>query len=182
MNHDFRIFLIVISTCFCSHLALFGQGGSYAYRQVAVLDLTERNSELDSSRTRSARHIMQVTGIPFVETNDFNFALQHKILFIAPRIKSTTFTDEEELALHEYVYNGGTVIASNCNAPDLYDLFGILNYQVDDLTKRFIWNIYAESNYFDRINDDKEIFVSLGDTAVSNPIFDHKYYFPEFLT
>ena len=178
MNHDFRIFLIVILTCFCSHLALFGQGGSYTYRQVAVLDLTERNSELDSSRTRSARHIMQVTGVPFVETTDFNFALQHKILFIAPRIKSTTFTDEEELALHEYVYNGGTVIASNCYAPDLYDLFGILNYQVDDLTKRFIWNIYAESNYFDRINDDKEIFVSLGDTAVSNPIFDHKYYFP----
>jgi hypothetical protein len=106
MKHDFRLLLIVILTSFCSPFILFGQGGSYTYRQVAVLDLTERNSELDSSRTRSARHIMQVTGVPFVETTDFNFALQHKILFIAPRIKSTTFTDEEELALHEYVYNG----------------------------------------------------------------------------
>lgn len=121
---------------------------------------------------------MQVTGVPFVETTDFNFALQHKILFISPRIKSTTFTDQEEQALHEYVYNGGTVIASNCYAPDLYDLFGIVDYTVDDVTKRFIWNISAESNYFDRINDDKEIIVSLGDTSVSNPIFDHKYYFP----
>lgn len=156
----------------------FGQGGSYTYRQVAVLDLTERNSEPDSSRTRSARHIMQVSGVPFVETTDLNFALQHKILFITPRIKSTTFSDEEEAALHEYVYNGGTLISSNCSAPDLYDLFGIIDYQVDDMTKRFIWNIYSESNYFDRIEDNKEVFVSLGDTAVNTSIFDHKYYFP----
>ena len=172
--------LLILSLIFslCSQVVTFGQGGSYTYRQVALLDLTERNNEADSSRTRSARHIMEVTGVPFVETTDLTFALQHKILFIAPRINSTTFTNEEELALHEYVYNGGTVIASNCTAPDLYDLFGILDYQVEDLTKRFIWNIYAESNYFDRINDDKEIFVSLGDTAVSTPIFSHKYYFP----
>jgi hypothetical protein len=173
-----RILLIAFSLCFFCQLEIFGQGGSYTYRQVAVLDLTERNSEIDSSRTRSVRHIMQVTGVPFVETTDFNFALQHKILFIAPRIYSSTFSDAEELALHEYVYNGGTVIASNCSAPDLYDLFGVVNYEVDDLTKRFIWNIYSESNYFDRINEDKEIFVSLGDTAVATPIFDHKYYFP----
>lgn len=178
MIYYLRIFFIVLSVSLNFTFEIFGQGGSYTYRQVAVLDLTARNSEPDSSRTRSARHIMQVTGVPFVETSDFNFALQHKILFISPRIKSTTFTDEEELALHEYVYNGGTVIASNCSAPDLYDMFGIIDYEVDDLTKRFIWNIYSESNYFDRINDDKEIFVSLGDTAVSNPIFDHKYYLP----
>ncbi len=178
MIYYLRIFFIFFSVSLNFTFEIFGQGGSYTYRQVAVLDLTARNSEPDSSRTRSARHIMQVTGVPFVETSDFNFALQHKILFISPRIKSTTFTDEEELALHEYVYNGGTVIASNCSAPDLYDMFGIIDYEVDDLTKRFIWNIYSESNYFDRINDDKEIFVSLGDTAVSNPIFDHKYYLP----
>ena len=178
MIYYLRIFFIVLSVSLNFTFEIFGQGGSYTYRQVAVLDLTARNSEPDSSRTRSARHIMQVTGVPFVETSDFNFALQHKILFISPRILSTTFTDEEELALHEYVYNGGTVIASNCSAPDLYDMFGIIDYEVDDLTKRFIWNIYSESNYFDRINDDKEIFVSLGDTAVNNPIFDHKYYLP----
>ena len=173
-----RLLFIAFTCILCSSIEILGQGGSYTYRQVAVLDLTQRNSEIDSSRTRSARHIMQVTGIPFVETTDFNFALQHKIVFIAPRIKSSTFTDQEEALLHEYVYNGGTVIASNCYAPDLYDLFGIVDYGVDDLTKRFIWNIYAESNYFDRINDDKEIFVSLGDTSNNTPIFDHKYYFP----
>jgi hypothetical protein len=176
--YNIRTLILAFTICICNPLEIFGQGGTYTYRQVAVLDLTERNSEIDSSRTRSARHIMQVSGVPFVETTDLNFALQHKILFIAPRIKSTTFTNEEELALHEYVYNGGTVIASNCYAPDLYDLFGIVDYAVDDITKRFIWNVNSELNYFDRINDDKEITVSLGDTSVSNTIFDHKYYFP----
>ena len=176
--YNYRTLILAFVIFICNPLEIFGQGGTYTYRQVAVLDLTERNSEIDSSRTRSARHIMQVSGVPFVETTDFTFALQHKILFIAPRIKSTTFTNEEELALHEYVYNGGTVIASNCYAPDLYDLFGIVDYAVDDSTKRFIWNINSELNYFDRINDDKEITVSLGDTSVSNTIFDHKYYFP----
>ena len=173
-----RATILVLFICFCSRTAVFGQGGSYTYRQVAVLDLTERNSETDSSRTRSARHIMQVTGVPFVETSELNFALQHKILFVASRINDNTFSNEEEQMLYEYVNSGGTIITSNCSSYDLFDLFGVLDFGEDNLSKRFIWNVYSETNYFDRIEETNEIFVSLGDTASIDPTFNHKFYTP----
>ncbi|MEN9944017.1 MAG: hypothetical protein RLZZ91_2018 [Bacteroidota bacterium] len=159
-------------------MEFLGQGGSYTYRQVAILDLTERNDEPDSSRVRACRHILQVTGVPYVETANLNEALNHQIVFISPRIYSSTFNEDEILAISEYVNGGGTLIASNNSAPELNSLFGILDYQTDNLSKRFIWNIFAESNYFDRIDDPREIFVSLGDTTNNEPIFNHKLLMP----
>lgn len=178
MKRQFRIILFATLVLTFGQVCVFGQGGSFEYRKVALLDLTARNDELDSARVRACRHILQVTGVPYTETVDLNEALNHQIVFISPRIYSSTFNEEEILAISEYVYSGGTVIASNNYAPEFNSLFGTIDYQTDSVTKRFIWNIYSESNYFDRIDDPREIFVSLGDTTNNEPIFNHKLLMP----
>jgi len=170
-----NICLLVLFAILFSSEAL-SQTANSIQRKVAILDLTSRNNEIDSARVWSARHIMQVSGIPFIETTNLNIAIEHNVLFIAPRIYSSTFTVEEENSLRNFVSSGGTLIASNSSASELNDLFGITDYTTDNLTKRFIWN--SASSYVDRIEDYNEIHVSLGDTTDTNVIFNHKYYTP----
>jgi hypothetical protein len=97
-----NICLLVLFAILFSSEAI-SQTSNSIQRKVAILDLTSRNNEIDSARVWSARHIMQVSGIPFIETTDLNIAIEHNVLFIAPRIYSSTFTVEEENSLRNFV-------------------------------------------------------------------------------
>jgi hypothetical protein len=157
-------------------LLAFGQfsGG----RKVALLDLTVRNSEANYSRIRSCRYVLQVAGVPYIETASLSEALQYPVLLISPIVYSTTFSSAERTLIQNYVNSGGVVISSSLRDPGLYGVFGITSNSFSSTSKRIIWDKNAVPSYFDRFDETNEIRGSLGDTTVTSGIFNVRTYVP----
>ncbi len=133
--------------------------------QVGLLDLTIKNSETNLSRIRSCRHLLQVGGVSYRESNVLDSVLQYPIVLLSPVIIPGTFTSAEKNQLIQYVNGGGVLIASSMRDPDLYALFGVSSYTTHTDLKRMYWHTDQELGYFDRIDDPMEQMISLADSS-----------------
>jgi len=67
------IFLIILWST-----AVFGQTSATSKaRTVALLDVTTRNSETGDGEVYSARHVLKVAGLPFIETTNIDTARKY---------------------------------------------------------------------------------------------------------
>ncbi len=135
--------------------------------QVGLMDLTIKNSETNYSRIRSCRHLLQVSGVPYRESNVLDSLLQYPVLMLSPVVLSATFTSSEKAKLIQYVQEGGVLIASSMRDPALYGLFGVSTYTTHTDLKRMYWHNTQEPDYFHRIDDPLETTISLADSTES---------------
>ena len=133
--------------------------------QVGLMDLTIKNNETNLSRIRTCRHVLQVGGVSYHESNVLDSVLQYPIVMLAPVVIPGTFTTAEKNQLIQYVNSGGVLIASSMRDPDLYDLFGVTSYATHTGLKRMYWHTDQDADYFDRIDDPMEQVISLADSS-----------------
>ncbi|MCG8603447.1 hypothetical protein MJD09_00395, partial [bacterium] len=134
---------------------------SQRLREIAILDLSDRNGESDSE-TFSVEHVVHVAGIPFIKTDDVKHATAYVMVVTSSRFKSSTLYADEKERLTNYVVSGGILVTPNATDPDLYPLLGLSGYRFE--RARYIMDWQGESNdptlYW--LDDSLEQTISLG--------------------
>lgn len=156
-----KLFLLVS----CSLLA-FSFNGNAQQRKVALLDLSTRNGETNTSRYRSCVWILNTAGIEYTSTTSLATALTYPVIFMSPVIKSTTFKSQERTSLTNYVKAGGIIICSSVQTSNFNSLCGVSAYESLDTRKYFNSNTSSLPWLFDRIDDSAETSIRfLGTTT-----------------
>jgi len=114
-------------------------------KQIAILDLTERNSESNEARLISSKHLMNVVGIPYIITTDIMEASTYNMIFCTSFLTNGTLNSEEGSQLEEFVFSGGVFVASRIEADELFDLFGIDGYVISKSRYEMIWDTVVHS-------------------------------------
>ncbi|MBD3638808.1 MAG: T9SS type A sorting domain-containing protein [Crocinitomicaceae bacterium] len=143
-------------------------------RKVAVLDMTNYNSETSNSRRLSCIRLLRQIGVPHDTTSSLTTALQYPIVITSSRILQGSFSSTEISDLDNYVANGGVLITSSMREPLLYNVCGISNNTSDDSLYTITFDTTAAQIY-DYIDDSLEVKVSLGD-SMDGPTFFTRYY------
>lgn len=89
---------------------------SFANAAIAVLDISERNFELETSgdysrQVYSATYMCDIAGYEYILTTDFEEAMNHEVILLANAITSTSFSRDELLALSGWIKEGGVFIS-----------------------------------------------------------------------
>jgi hypothetical protein len=106
-------------------------------RTIAILDVTARNSEI-SKNVYSLEHICKTIGVPYHTTTEVPDAVRYPLLIISSDVY-LTFTYSEQLALRNYVNNGGILIAPFVKDPAFFILFGITAYKMATTNFTLTW-------------------------------------------
>lgn len=165
--------ILFISFIFCFFLSFAG----FQYpRTVAVLDLTVKNAESNDGEVYSVKHILKVSGIPFIITDNIDTAIKHAVVIASSKLDVTTaFSTVEKDSIISYVNQGGVFIAPNVKDSYFYSLFGINNNNFATDNHRVIFNTVLGDPSFRWLNDTMETTISLGDTATPTVINTREY-------
>lgn len=148
-----------------SFLIVLAIGNSTAQtltRSIALLDLTERNSETNDGQLFSAEHILKVTGISYTITSTLLDAEQYAVIFCSSYLDSKTLSSEEKNSLIDYVSNGGIVIAPRVTDEDLFSLFGVSGVTESNSNFLVNWNNSLTTPLYRWIDEPEEWTISLG--------------------
>lgn len=156
-------------------VVLEGSHGQPLSRSIALLDLTQRNSESTSSRLFSAEHILKVAGLPFDIVTDPIEAMNHAILFCSSQLLSNSFTPDEKTRLVDYVTRGGVLVAPRVLDEELFAIFGISAFSESNTNYRTNWSKNPSNNLFRWIDESEEQSISLGDETLANIFKTHAY-------
>lgn len=144
-------------------------------RSIALLDLTERNGEANDAQLFSAKHMLNIAGIPFSITADLNIAMQNALILCSADVESYTFTIDEKNSLMTYVENGGILVASRVTDDELFSLFGI-SAAIDSTTNHLVhWNTSLGTSLFRWIDEPEEWTISLGRESYENIFKTYSY-------
>ena len=132
-------------------------------QQAALLDLAKKNDPDDLSRQLySARHILEVSGVPYFETSNMELAMNASLILISTPIDMGLLTSDEIDSLNNWVDDGGVIIAPVCEDEGLQSLFGFSgspNYHKNRYLMSWVNETYPELSYFDH---ESENTISLG--------------------
>ncbi len=97
-------------------IGLMSMTGLEASAGIAVLDICERNFELEASgdyarQVYSATYMCDIAGYDYIVTTDIEEAMEQDVILLANVITSTSFSREELLTLSEWIKNGGTFVS-----------------------------------------------------------------------
>ena len=145
--------------------------------KAAILDLTYKQDPLDGARNLySAEHILTVSGVPFVKTQDMTTAMNASLIVVSSPIEVGFFTPEQIDDLTTWVEGGGVVIAPVCKDQALEGLFGFSgapNYHKNRYLMSWSGGSHPELSYFDHLH---EKTISLGrDNGGNNVLKSYGY-------
>lgn len=134
-----------------------GQSSDHA----VLFNMTGRNQETDDSQLYSARHMLEIAGIPFIETDQFNEAINGALMLFSSPVIDQSFSAEELEALTNWVNDGGVIISPACKKESFSSLFGYETYIQAKNRYALIWidTPLPEFEYFD---EPEEKAISLG--------------------
>jgi hypothetical protein len=164
-----KIFLL----CFLSFSL---QAQTVNNRTIAILDLTARNTETNDAELYSIKHILKVSGLPFVVTQNVDSAKLFGLVIASSKLDVTTnFTSAEKDSIVSYVNNGGVFVASHVKDSVFNNLFGISGYSYSTQRYAVKFNMLLNDGSFRWLNDSMEQTISLGDTSYSS-VFGTRSY------
>jgi len=132
-------------------------------RKAAILDLTLRNQESQSS-VISLEQAIQVAGIPYMVTTDVTAACGCEMVLVSSTLYSKTLSVLEKNQLAEYVWDGGVLVAPNIRDVFFYPLFGINGYAQGRTRTQLTWQVANFPEMGRWLDDPNEITIRL-----SNP-------------
>jgi len=144
-------------------------------RSIALLDMSQRNSETNDSNLFSAEHILKVTGVLFKVTTSLQEASNYAIILCSSQINSNSFTDDEKVLLTEYVSNGGILITQRMLDSDLFSLFGISGFSNSRINHKIDWSDSLSAEFYDWIDEPSEKQISLGNEELDEVIKTYSY-------
>lgn len=143
-------------------IAQYSSASAIDSRTIAVLDLTLNNSETNDAELFSIKHILKVSGLPFIVTNNVDSAILYCVVITSSKLESSTLNTVEKDSLISYVAAGGCLIAPSVRDPYLYSVFGIS----DDVNSTSNFNLTFDTVLNDPsfrwLNDTLEQTLSLG--------------------
>lgn len=151
-------------------LSSFGQT-----HRLAILDLCERNAEINKENLASAIHMAEVAGMPYYITSSIEEAIQKPFILITSSLRDETLSSIESGQLIDFVRNGGIVIAPFIKSTLYFDLFGI-NYTKYASSRYWMyWNIGSGYPDLKWINEENERVLPLADPEYSKSIYTRGY-------
>ena len=161
------LFLIV----FCSVFTL----GAQTQRKVLLLDLTSINAETNSSRFYSGEYILNNIRVPYDVETDFNNLQDYPVVITASRIKVGVLSTTQIAQITNYVNNGGVLISSAIQEPELFATFGISASTSNNALFELTFDTDNYPAIFEYINDDLEKTISLGRASNGTTFFTKEY-------
>ena len=148
----------------------FGQN-----HRLAILDLCERNSEINKENLASAIQMAEVAGMPYLITTNVGEAIANPFILATSPLKEGTLEAGEILQLSNFVANGGVLVASYISNSAYFELFGISNSSYNTNRYKMIWD--ADSNHpeLSWINDDLEKELPFARTDYARSIYSRGY-------
>ena len=134
-------------------VTLVGYGQSH---RLAILDLCERNNEINKENLASAIQMANVAGMPYLITTSVSEASTYPYILATSPLHENTLQTAEIDQLSEFVKNGGVLIASYISNSAYFDLFGISNSDYDSNRFNLMWNVDSNAPELSWINDDLE--------------------------
>ena len=152
MKHLLKpLFILAVFVC------LFYGHSIGQQRKVALMDLSARNAETNTSRLTSCQWILNTAGVEYINTNSLPTALTYPVVLFTSLIQSSTFTSAERTTITNYVTNGGVIIFSNMQASSLHSLCGASANSSSTTRKMFTLNTTNLPWLRERITDVNEI-------------------------
>ena len=165
-NYMTRLFLLL--------LLISNYSFSQIERRVAILNMSSLLEETNNSRLYAATHLMDLVGIPYDVLNSLDNAFNYPILITATSIREDAFDTLQINLISEWVDNGGVLITSGLRDQRFNDICGINDITSTNLVHQITWDTVNHPLYFDQLDDELEVTVSLG--RETNPIFVTRYY------
>lgn len=106
-------------------------------------------------------HGLKTIGVPFLVTEDYRQALQHRVVLVYPRISGRVLSMEALKALAAFPRNGGTLIAINVLGGELNEVFGFRESQSSN--RHFELRLNSDLPLLAQFTDPKEKVLRLGD-------------------
>jgi len=147
-------------------------------RHAVLFDMMSRNQESDDSHLYSARHMLEIAGIPFIETDQFNEALAGSLILFSSPVIDQSFSADELASLTDWVTNGGVLVSPACKKADFSGLFGYGTYSQTKDRHLMTWidAPLPELVYFD---EPQEKTISLGRSTYTTVIKSYGYTLTE---
>lgn len=158
-------------------LGIMSLTGQHASATIAVLDISGRNNDTESSgsysrQVYSATYMCDIAGYNYIVTQDLEEAMTQEVILLANVMTKSSFTQDEMLSLSEWIKGGGTFVSPAIKSvPDSCDeivseIFGI--NASDKITKSsdrpiIKWNEeYYKDRELEYIDEDHERETSIG--------------------
>ncbi|MBN1651429.1 MAG: beta-galactosidase trimerization domain-containing protein, partial [Bacteroidales bacterium] len=149
-------------------------GYSQSHR-LAILDLCERNNEINKENLASAIQMANVAGMPYLITTSVGEASTYPYILVTSSLHENTLQAAEIDQLHEFVRNGGILIASYISNSAYFDLFGISNSDYDSDRYSLTWNVETNAPELSWINDDLEREIRFARSDYVRSIYSRGY-------
>lgn len=163
MTRLFLLFLLISNYSF-----------SQEERRVAILNMSSILEETNDSRLYAATHLMDLVGIPYDVLDSLDNAFNYPVIITATSIRENAFTTPQINLISEWVNNGGVLITSGLRDQRFNDICGINDITSTNLSHQITWDTVNYPMYFDQIDDELEVTISLG--REPSPIFVTRYY------
>ncbi len=153
-------------------VTLVGYGQSH---RLAILDLCERNNEINKENLASAIQMADVAGMPYLITTNVSEASTYPYILVTSSLHENTLQAAEIDQLSNYVSNGGILIASYISNSAYFELFGISNSDYDSDRYKLMWNVGLNAPELSWINDDLEKEIPLARSDYIRSIYSRGY-------
>ena len=139
-------------------------------RDVALLDLSAQNNELNGSNLYSAKHMLDVAGVAYKIVTDIFEAQNYKMILGTSSVYNGVFSADEIQVLTTYVSRGGVVFFTKLKTVGLYPVFGVGANQTTNTRYRLKWNMASNDASLKWFDDSLEQTISLGDSSYTSII------------
>lgn len=137
---------------------------SYSQSQkLAILDLCERNAEVNKENLASAIHMAEVAGMPYLTTVSPVEARNYPFILITSPLKDETLELDEINQLVNYVQEGGVLIAPFISSELYFELFGISSSTLETNRYWMHWDTDSNHQELNWVNDALEQELPLAD-------------------
>lgn len=144
-------------------------------RQVAILDVTARNSETDDAELFSLKHVLKVSGIPFKTVVEVDSAKQYAVVILSSKLESGTLNNAEKDTLINYVSKGGVLVTTNMRDAYFNSVFGISSGANSSTNYKLKFNTFLNDAVYKWIDDTLEQTIPLGNITNTSVINSRSY-------
>ncbi len=145
-------------------------------RSAAILDFSGRNGETYENNLFSAKHIMDVAGIPYIVSPSLEVVQNYPIVLCTSWLEAVAFSAYEDSIISNYVKHGGVFILPRMKNNDVKFIFGVDEYLNSNTRYQMSWNIGSNDPSLRWLDDTLEQRISLGRNVANAPIIDTRSY------
>lgn len=137
---------------------------SFALQREAALYIVSEQHGGTLSKTLSTRHMLDVAGIPCIETTNLDTALNYSMVLFSSRVLEHQLSEEQIKSLTQYSETGGALIIPKLEESRLFSLFGISSFSKSSNQYALHYQKESDTALFTLFDHAAELQFQFGDT------------------